>query len=376
MKIGIDARFFGPKVGGGGLGRYVKELLDNLQETKTQDRFIVFLNKEGYDAFNPTNPNFEKRLAPIRWYSIAEQMLMPRIVDKENLDLMHYPHWNVPIFAKTPFVVTIHDLILLEEKDSARRATTLPRPLYNLKYLGYKFVLKHALAKSKHIVAISEFTKVNIEKNFPFVPEDKISVVYEGVSLIKATDSDAKTQVPDSPYFLYVGNAFPHKNLESLLHAFSLFYKMHPEVKLVLVGKTDFFYKRLQEELEEIEIPNNSVIFTGFIPDEELAHFYKHATLYVFPSLHEGFGLPPLEAMAHGVPVAASRRTALPEILGDAALYFDPNDIEEMIRVMETALSDESLRNELSEKGLEKIKDYSWETMAKEMLSIYGEQGR
>jgi len=371
MKIGIDARLYGPKVGGGGLGRYVKELLDHLQETDIQNRYIVFLNKEGFKAFKPKNPNFEKRLADVRWYTFAEQLQMPKIIDREKLDLVHYPHWNVPFFSKTPFVVTIHDLILLEEKESANRATTLPRPLYKLKYLGYKFVLRHALKASKKIIAVSEFTRSRILHNFPKISEDKVQMIHEGATDVTDTSRADKSLIPDSPYFLYVGNAFPHKNLESLLHAFSFFYKEHPEVKLVFVGKTNVFYENLKKELDEIDVPETAVVFTGFVPDESLSSLYENATLYVFPSRHEGFGLPPLEAMAHGVPVAASRATSLPEILGDAALYFDPDDLEEMVRVMEEALSDQALRDDLTQKGYKQIKKYSWTTMAKETLKIY-----
>lgn len=370
MRIGIDARLYGPKVGGGGLGRYVKELLEHLQETDTQNRYVVFLNKEGFASFKPKNPNFEKRLADVRWYTLAEQIKMPSLIDREKLDLVHYPHWNVPVLAKTPFVVTIHDLILLEEKKSANRATTLPRSLYKIKYLGYKFVLGHAVRKSRKIITVSDFVRGCVVKNFPNA-EKKILMIHEGAASAISDARGDETVIPKSPYFLYVGNAFPHKNLESLLHAFSFFYKKHPDVKLVMAGNIGVFYERLKKELEEIDIPRETVVFTGFVDDETLASLYKNARLYIFPSRHEGFGLPPLEAMAYGVPVAASRATSIPEILGDAALYFDPDDIEEMVRIMEQAISDEKLRAEMIQKGYNQIKKYSWATMAKKTLEVY-----
>ncbi|KKW36106.1 MAG: glycosyl transferase, group 1 [Candidatus Giovannonibacteria bacterium GW2011_GWA2_53_7] len=370
MKIGIDARFYGPYVGGGGLGRYTHELLKQLQEIDTQNRYLVFLNREGFDAFQPKSPNFEKRLADVRWYTLAEQLKMPRIIDREHLDLIHYPHWNVPLFSRTPFVTTIHDLILLDERDSAIQATTLPRPLYNLKRLGYRIVLHHALFKSRSLIAVSNFTKSRILAHFPRLSKDKVKMIYEGGPGTWGHEPETNL-APKGPYFLYVGNAYPHKNLESLLHAFSFFQKAHPEVKLVLVGREGHFYNQLKKELEEIDVPSDSVIFTGFVPDASLSNLYQHATLYLFPSRHEGFGLPPLEAMAHGVPVAASKTSSLPEILGDAALYFDPDNLEDMVRVMETALSDETLRQTLTQKGYEKIKAYSWRTMAQETLNIY-----
>ena len=371
MKIGIDARFYGPYAGGGGLGRYVKELLDHLQEIDEENRYVVFLNREGWSAFTPKKPNFEKHLADVRWYTLAEQIKMPGIIARERLDLIHFPHWNVPLFCRTPFVVTIHDVILLDETHSATQATTLPLPLYWLKRLGYRKVLHHALFKSRTVIVPSEFTRSRVMTHFPHLPKEKIRMIHEGSTDISRFGQADKNLTLNAPYFLYVGNAFPHKNLESLLHAFSFFHKSHPELKLVLVGREGVFYERLKKELEEIDVPREAVVFTGFVSDDTLASLYKNATLYVFPSRHEGFGLPPLEAMAHGVPVAASKTSSLPEILGDAAHYFDPDDIEDMVRVMESALSDEDLRASLIQKGYERIKRYSWRTMAQETRRIY-----
>lgn len=371
MKIGIDARFYGPYVGGGGLGRYVKELLDHLQEIDDQNHYIVFLTKEGFDAFEPTAPNVEKRLADVRWYTLKEQLLMPHLVDQEHLDLIHYPHWNVPFFSRTPFLVTIHDLILLDERDSAVRATTLPRPLYWIKRLGYRFILRHALFKSQAIITPSVFVRERIKTHAPALPSEKLHVIHEGGALRTSSKDADHTCVPSTPYLLYVGNAYPHKNLESLLHAFSFFHKRHPDVSLVLTGRDSVFYDRLKKELEEIDVPKDAVLFTGFVDDATLAALYEHATLYVFPSKHEGFGLPPLEAMAYEVPVAASRTTSLPEILGEGAAYFDPTDLEDMIRVMEDALSDTDLRNKLIQQGTKTVARYSWATMAKSIQELY-----
>jgi len=201
-------------------------------------------------------------------------------------------------------------------------------------------------------------------------------VTHEGVTTVKP-ERKKKTESPYvDPYFLYVGNAYPHKNLEALLHAFALFHKLHPKVKLVLVGKQDVFWKWLEKEFDEIGVPRESVVFYGYATDGELDQLYEHATLYVFPSRHEGFGLPPLEAMARGVPVAASKATAIPEILGGAAIYFEPDDLERMVEVMEQGLTDEKLRKRLKEKGGKQIKKYSWKTMAEETAKIYQKFGK
>ena len=368
MKIGVDARMYGQ---GGGIGRYVKELLLELQQIDVSNEYIVFLNEEGYSAFRPTNPRFQKRLTPIRWYTLREQFLLPRSIDREQLDLVHYPHWNIPLLARTPFLVTIHDLILLSQPTSAHRATTLPSIVYKLKYWGFRYVLGRALAHARQIIVVSDFVRQDLRRRFPHISKKKIALIYEGTTPVAEREGRPHPLVPRDPYFLYVGNAFPHKNLESLLHAFSLFHRLHPKVRMVLVGKDDLFYQRLRKEVEEIGLPETAVVFTDFVPDEELGSLYRGATLYLFPSKHEGFGLPPLEAMSYGVPVAASRATALPEILGDAALYFDPDDLEEMVEVMERALLDGALRKELAERGKRRIERYSWRDMAKAIHERY-----
>lgn len=373
MKIGIDARLYGPKVGGGGLGRYVEELITNLQQVDNKNRYVLFLKKDNFDTCKITNKNFEKVLADVHWYSLAEQLKMPKIIDAAGCDLVHYPHWNIAMRSQTPFVVTIHDLIMLEEPASAKATTRNPLH-FAAKRAGYRLVLNQAINKSQHIIAVSNYTKSSILKHFE-IDHEKISVTHEGVTSGKKSkkqENKKSTESPyQDPYFLYVGNAYPHKNLEALLHAFSLFHRLHPKVKLVLVGKHDIFWKWLEKEFDEIDVPRESIVFYGYATEEELDRLYEHATLYVFPSRHEGFGLPPLEAMARGVPVAASEATAIPEICGDAAIYFKPDDLERMVEVMEQGLTDEKLRSKLKTKGSSQIKKYSWKTMAEETKKIY-----
>lgn len=377
MKVGIDARMYGPNVGGGGLGRYVEQLVTQLQKLDHQNRFVLFLKPENDEACRIQNDRFEKRVVDIHWYTMKEQLFLSKSIDQEELDLVHFPHWNVPMNIKTPFIVTIHDLILLEQPHSAKVTTRNPF-LYHFKYMGFRKVIAHAVHDSRAIIAVSEYTRDSILKHFPSVDPEKITVVHEGVTHFQPAKNKTPESgsIPPSPYFLYVGNAYPHKNLESLLHAFSFFHRLHPDVMLVLAGRKDIFYERLEKELEEIDIPKDRVRFIMSPSDEALHDLYRNATLYLFPSRIEGFGLPPLEAMQEGVPVAAARAGSLPEVLGDAALYFHPDDIEEMVRVMEQALTNTSLRSELARKGKEQIKRYSWETMAKEILAIYKQERR
>lgn len=370
MKIGIDARMLGPTVGGGGLGRYVEELVTQIAQQDQQNRHVLFLKFPGQRTPQPDDTaHMEEVYTHTHWYTLKEQLHLPRIIERQKLDLIHFPHWNVPLWIKTPFVVTIHDLILLEEPHSAKITTRHPL-IFWIKRLGYRVVLWNAIVRSKAIIAVSEYTKSSILRFFPRVDSNKIHVVHEGLTDL-TNKEDGTITPPPSPYFLYVGNAYPHKNLEALLHAFSFFHKAYPDVTLVLAGRDDVFYQRLKKELEEIDVHPDAVKFILGPSDNDLATLYRNATLYLFPSRSEGFGLPPLEAMSFGVPVAAAKRSSLPEILGDAALWFEPDDIESMVSIMEQAINDPALREELAQKGAEQIKRYTWADMASTILKIY-----
>lgn len=366
MRIGIDARMLGPNVGGGGLGRYVEELVRELEQLDHKNRYVLFL-KEVAQVSEVVQ--MEKKVADIHWYTLKEQLLLPRLIDRERLDLVHFPHWNVPLFNRTPFVVTIHDLILLEEPRSAKVTTRHPLTFF-LKRIGYRIVLRQALKRSRAIIAVSQYTKSAILRHFPWIPSEKIHVVYEGLTRLPSP-TPAPPRAPAPPYFLYVGNAYPHKNLEVLLRAFSIFHQQHPDIHLVLAGRKDVFYERLKRKVTKIDIDPLAIEFVQDPSDQDLANLYCRATLYLFPSRHEGFGLPPLEAMSFGVPVAAARRASLPEILGPAALWFDPDDLEEIVEVMKTGLSDTNVRQALITQGYEQVKKYSWTSMAREVLRVY-----
>jgi glycosyltransferase involved in cell wall biosynthesis len=370
-RIGIDARFYGPI--GKGLGRYTKEIVDKVISLDKNNEYIIFLSRENFSDFNSENKNVKKVLADVKWYTLAEQILMPYYILKENLNLMHFPHFNVPIYCPVKFIVTIHDLILT--KYPSQRASTLSPMIYKIKDLAYRIIIKNAIKKSEKIIAISEFTKQDIVGYFK-VDENKIAVTYEGVSNDLLNNSEtSETQAIlnkyklGKPYLLYVGNAYPHKNLEGLIDVIA---KMNiANLYLVLVGKDDYFYERVKEYAHSSGPINYNIIFPGFVPDEELSVLYKRAVAYIFPSLYEGFGLPPLEAMAHGCPVISSDRTSMPEILGDAAYYFDPEDEYDMENKILEIISDENLRRDLKIRGYEQFKKYCWEDCANKTMEIY-----
>ena len=377
MKIGIDARLLGPRTAGGGLGRYIQQLVTHLQKLDQENQYVLFLRKSNWDEFQET-PNFKKVMADYHWYTLEEQVKMPQKVRAQNLDIMHYPHFNVPLMAKTPFIMTIHDLILLEHPTT--RATTLGPIKYALKFAGYKKVVSHGLRRAKKIIAVSEYTKKSILKYFPKTDAQKIHVIYEAASRLPQEDviepekerEFLASQNIKPPYLLYVGNSYPHKNLDALVRAFKKILEIKPDFQLVLVGQKNYFSERLEKETRalNIKVPEQ-VNFTGFIDDNDLPKLYREASLYVFPSLLEGFGLPPLEAMRFGLPVASSNSSCLPETLGQAAIYFDPRDIDDISRVIIQGLDNENLRKTLVQAGKLQVQRYSWEKMAKETLEIY-----
>lgn len=381
--IGIDARFYGPL--GKGLGRYVQEIVDNLikiNEAKGGEfDYVIFLSRANFNEFNSSSSRVRKELVDLTWYSWQEQFFFPKIIRQAKIDLMHFPHFNVAIFCPTPFIVTIHDLILT--RFPSRRATMLPATLYWLKQAAYRLVIRTALKKSQKIITVSNFTKNDIIKQFKVEPE-KIVVSYEGVAKLSESNLDSSKEddvrILDrygvkKPYILYVGNAYPHKNLESLLPVFQELSLSHPELSLVLVGKEDFFYQRLRVRAEEIDQKlkrkNPLFHFPGFVPDQDLAHLYQNALCYIFPSLYEGFGLPPLEAMSFSCPVLSSDQASLPEIMGDAALYYNPyqeNDLSEKLKLI---MSDDILRTQLISAGILRVKLFSWLDCAEKTREVY-----
>lgn len=372
MKIGIDCRMLGP---GFGLARYVEQLVKHLLEIDSDNEYVLFVRAN--TPLPPSRGEFKVVVADIPWYSWAEQTKFKKIIDKEKVDLMHFPHWNVPLFYNKPFVVTIHDLIMYHFPRA--EATTLGPLKFWLKDRAHRLLVKHAVKKSKHILVTSEFTKQDIHQTLS-VPMEKMIVTYQA-----PFDMNHKSRIMNhelinekfginKPYVLYVGAAYPHKNLKNLIKAWQIFVDKHDnEYQLVLVGKDSYFYDRLVND-PSLTLPllrGGEVIYTGFVPDDELVELYQQASLYVFPSLYEGFGLPPLEAQKYNVPVVSSSASCLPEVLVDSALYFDPENGEQMADIMWTGLTDNNVRFELQNNARENLKRFSWQKLAEQTLGVY-----
>ena len=376
MRIGIDARFFGPL--GKGLGRYTQKLIENLEKEDAQNEYFVFLRRENFDEYQPQNKNFHKVLADYRWYTFAEQIMMPFALWRHKLDLVHFPHFNVPVFYPGKFLITIHDLILIHFPTI--RGTTLHPLFYKFKYLAYKITISLAIRRAQKVIAVSRFTKKDILKNYKVNPV-KMEMIYEACDdfcLIGSGDSKEllkKYNLIDShgiikPYIIYIGNVYPHKNPENLALGYALAKKeKFTDLQLVFVGGEDYFYCRLKKFIQDNNVPD--VVFAGRLNDGELSTVLRSAILYGRPSLYEGFELPPLEAMACGVPVICSDRECAREILGSAPYYFNPHDPKSAKEAIERVLTDVDLRQDMVKKGYAQAKKYSWKKMAKEILEIY-----
>ena len=371
-KIGIDARFYGPT--GKGLGRYAQKLVEYLEMVdggNKERQYVVFLRKDNFDLYQPKHENFTKVLADFSWYSFAEQLGFPLFLYAQKLDLVHFCHFNVPLLYCKQFVVTIHDLILFHHPTV--RNTTLNKYFYFLKLFAYRLAIRRAAKKARKIIAVSEFTRSDIVANLG-VTKEQVEMTYEGCEyqcfLNSKCDDDVLTKYGImKPYLLYVGNAYPHKNLERLVAVFSRLRNKNDKLQLVLVGGKDFFYENLEKFV--FDGVYEGIIFPGYVPDRELDVLYKRAELYVFPSLYEGFGLPPLEALAKSTMVVSSCRTSMPEILQDAVSYFDPEDLDSMEKSILFALENKPPKKELPKKAIKVLAKFSWRKMAEETLDIY-----
>lgn len=364
MRIGIDGRLWNET----GVGRYIRNLVYGIDKLSTDHTFVVYLLKNEYDNLKFANPHIEKRPADIKWHTVAEQLQFPKLLEKDHLDLMHFTYYSVPFRYKKPYVITLHDLIIYYFFTG--KASTLPFPLYRFKHIAYKFLLSQIKGNAKKIIVPLEATKQDVLNVFPNIT-DKIVVTPEGFDnhiIEKQPISDpVQAIILDREYFLYVGNAYPHKNVPRLLEAFEIFHKSHVDFKLVLVGKGDFFYKRLSSQIK-----NNHVIILQDVNDYELGQLYKHATTFISPSLMEGFGLPMLEAMVLQCLVLASDIPAFHEVCQDTAMYFDPHNSFAIAAIMQRAFDiDEKSKKNYLDHGLQRAKHYSWDKMVEETLAVY-----
>ncbi len=358
-KIVIDARELRTST-----GRYIERLLENLQEVDNDlsHRYVVLLKPKDMDSWNPKSKRFTKVVCRAKEFTFAEQIVMAWQLYRMRPNLVHFGMTQQPIlyFGKT--VTTIHDLTTVRFANPAKNKLA-----FTIKQRVYEWVIKIAARKSKRVITPSEFVKDDVAK-FAKANSRKIVVTYEAGDSID-NKPEPLPELEDKQFIMYVGRPTPHKNLRRLIKAYVELKEKQPDLHLVLAGKEDSNYRRHARFVKKHDIPD--VMFTGFVNDGKLRWLYEHCSAYIFPSLSEGFGLPGLEAMAAGAPVVASDATCLPEVLGDAAEYFDPYDIEIMSKVILKVLTKDDVRQRLIEAGKKQVGMYSWKRMAEQTLAIY-----
>lgn len=358
MKIAIDARELRTST-----GRYIERLIHYLQQIDKTNHYTILLSEKDFNTWEPTSPNFTKLMSPYKEFTFDEQLGFKKQLDSLDVDLVHFGMVQQPVFyRKTPVVTTMHDLTTLRFRNPAKNAA-----VFWVKQRVYAWVNKRVAKKSKFVITPTEFVKQDVT-NYCKVPKAKVVVTLESADPL-GKNSEAYAPMKNKKFIMYLGRPTPHKNLARLIDAFAKLQQNHPDLHLVLAGKKDANYELHEQRVKADGI--NNVVFTDFISDEQLAWLYENTQAYCFPSLSEGFGLPGLEAMIHGAPVASSSATCLPEVYGDAAHYFDPLDVDDMVRAISEILTDNKLRESLVTKGKKRVKQFSWKRMAEQTLEVY-----
>jgi len=334
------------------------------------DSFVLLCRREDVDFVQALGPQFRALVVGAANYSVREQISVPLALLRAHVDVFHAPHYVVSPLTRGPFVVTIHDCIHL------RFPQYLPNraaPLYAQAFMTM------AARRARRVLTVSQASKDDI-LHYLGVPASKVEVIHNAIDeRLAETPSEADiTRVRErflltSPFVLYAGNIKPHKNVERLIEAFSLLRQRGVDgVKLLIIGDEISKYPNLRRLVHRFQL-HQHVRFLGFVPDATLAVLYRLASVFVFPSLYEGFGLPPLEAMAAGAPVITSNVSSLPEVVGDAAILIDPLDAGAIAQAMQRVLRDPALRADLIRRGHARVTQFSWERSVARTREVYAE---
>jgi len=375
MKIGIDARFAVRKRRG--IGNYTLRLIRHLAEIDNLNRYILYIDRNDTEQILPKNSNFHvKKLYPSNYF-IWEQVVLPRQAKKDGIDILHCTGNTAPIYMdrQVKLVSSIMDVMYLKDYSVLPKSTSLYQRLGRLyRRMVVPRIIKH-LSK---VITISNYSKYDIIKYFPTLNEEAIVVIYlatnEKFRVIDRSDATVKIKNKFGiigSYILSLGGTDPRKNTELVIEKFiELKDKCRIKENLVIVGIPNW------KQTKFYDIVNNSlckkdIIFTDFVSEDELVLLYNCATVFLYPSLYEGFGIPLLEAMACGVPTVTSNVTSMPEIAGNAALLINPRNGEEIKESLLKVLNDKDLRDFLVKRGLEQVKKFSWQRTAQETLELY-----
>lgn len=360
-RIGINLLPIVP--GMGGIHSHVQGLLTGLQQLDIGDDIVLFVNRELADdtdewelPFEIVETDIQARSRPRRY--LYEQAVLPLQIRRSDIDVLHCPGYTVPLFADIPTVVTIHDV----------NYEAIPETFSRFSRFVWKQIVPRSARRANAVITVSTFSSNEISR-YIGIAKSKISVVPNAPSPTLPTSPpplDAIDIDIEPPYVLYVGSTHPHKNYTSLIRAI---LQLPEEISAVLVGPERSAHSTVVSLIDSLGL-HDRVVMPGFISEPTLAALYDNARLYVHPSRYEGFGMPVLEAMRYGAPVACADAAALPEIAGDAALYFDPTSPDEIATTCKELLASPALRKTLIERGKAREAEYSWEQSAKQTLAV------
>lgn len=356
-KLTIDLRM----INSSGIGTYLRNLIPLILENMPNYSYVLIGNEKELINFKwVKSANVEIINCSVPIYSIMEQIILPRIIPKDT-SLFWSPHYNIPIFYRGRLMVTIHDMLHLALPKFAKG---FMKQLYAL------FMFRMVCRKAKVINCISSFTKKEL-LTFCGKICDKVVVTHLGVEE-QWFNISAERRPHSNPYIICVGNVKPHKNIKALILAFEKIVDKIPH-DLIIIGKKEGFITGDQQVEELAEKIGGRIIFTGYLDHQILEQYYFYADALIFPSLYEGFGLPPLEAMACGCPVIASNAAAIPEICGESVLYCDPDSHVDLSNKIEMLLSNVTLKNSLSIKGQSHARKYSWSKCSQQLREMIDE---
>jgi len=366
MKIAIDAR----KWRDYGIGTYVRNLVRHLATLDRETTYFLFCDRADEPTLRDLAENFVPVVEDSSGYSLQEHFTIPAKLHKLGAQLLHSPHYVLPLLCRKRAIVTIHDCIHL----------LFPQYLPNRAAYQYaKAMMGHAVRHSDLVLTVSEASRRDILHFYPRADADRLQVIPNAIdeAILEDPGEEEMERVQEryqirGRFVLYAGNIKPHKNLERLVAAFGQIKQRpgHEDVKLLIIGDEINRYGSLRRSVEAAGV-RQDVRFFGFVPSKTLSALYRLASVFAFPSLYEGFGLPPLEAMACGTPVVTSRISSLPEVVGDAALLVDPYSTEDIALGLERVLGDDALRAELSTRGRARVKQFSWERSVEAIHSGY-----
>lgn len=358
MHIAIDARHIDSST-----GHYVERLLDELQLIDLKNIYTVIVLGKEKDYWHPTNKNFSVVSIEAEWYGFAEQLKLAKLLYSLKPDFVHFSMPQQPLLWNGRRVTTVHDTTLVRYENIDQN-----KLMYKSRKFVFTRLLRNVIRRSDYVITPTQYVRDDLDNWTSGRYTQKFVVSHESGDMIHAKPESVK-KLEGEQFLFFVGNAFPYKNLGRIVSAYAEAKYAHPDLQLVFAGKKEFFYEQLENEVKERNIPD--VHFLGYISDGEKRWLFQHASAYVCASLSEGFHIPMIEAMYEQCPVISSNATCLPEVGGDAALYFDPHSTDELVAAITRLLDESGLREELIKKGNENIKRFSWEKMAKETFEIY-----